>query len=314
MNLPRFLALLRYAALALLLAAFGCGGSHQRVRYRPPADQGGSYDRDADGIPDSVDRLEDQSESIKAEAPPAPAPAQRRSLFSSDENTTPITLTDPGAAQMRASPPPPVHKQQNAGKPAPGMPGAVSPPNAPSAPHGSAYMIYSAEFGVTVLHVDPALAAIEAMGRELGGYLASRADRTVTIRVPRERFDEAIKRIEKMGDVYRRSLKAEDVTDQYMDLETRLTNARAMKARLQALLVNAPVSEAVAIEKELGRVSAEIEAMEGKLKLLQGKIAYSTITVELRPLVDANSKAGTVQLPFDWLGQIGLGSLLDVYE
>ena len=69
------------------------------------------------------------------------------------------------------------------------------------------------------------------------------------------------------------------MTDEFVDIQARLKNAYAIRDRLSELLSRAPVKEALDIEKELGRVTEEIERMEGKLKLLRDQIAFSTITV-----------------------------------
>jgi hypothetical protein len=147
----------------------------------------------------------------------------------------------------------------------------------------------------------------------MGGYLAVRQDRQITVRVPRARFDEAIRKIEGVGDVVHRDIQAQDVTDEFMDTEVRLKNARAMRDRLQALLEKAPVKEALEIEKELGRVTQEIERMEGHLKVLKDKIAFSTITVTFDARA-ASLHTMPIRLPFPWLGSLGLPTLLRLDE
>ena len=132
---------------------------------------------------------------------------------------------------------------------------------------------------MAVYQVEPRLDAVERVARDAGGYLSSRQDAVIVIRVPRDRFDEAIARIEKLGDVTHRDIKAQDVTDEFVDLQARLKNAYAIRDRLTDLLSRAAVKDALEIEKELGRVTEEIERMEGKLKLLRDQIAFSTITV-----------------------------------
>src|SRR5262249_45522423 len=137
--------------------------------------------------------------------------------------------------------------------------------------------------------------------------------REIVIRVPRARFEEAIKKVEGTGDVVHRDITAEDVTDEFFDTEVRLKNARAMRDRLQQLLEKAPVKEAIEIEKELGRVTQDIERMEGRLNLLKAKIASSPIpvTFDARP---AALKTLPMRLPFPWLGSLGLPTLLRLNE
>jgi hypothetical protein len=174
-------------------------------------------------------------------------------------------------------------------------------------------LIYTANLTMAVYQVEQGLTAVEKIAHDLGGYLAARTDRTITIRVPRAQFEKALDLITPAGDVLHREIKAEDVTDEFFDLEVRLRNARAMRDRLAKLLQQAAVKEALDIEKELSRVTEEIERIEGKLKLFRHRVAYSTLnvafqargtTVETRPM----------RLPFSWLDQLGLPNLLQLED
>ena len=147
------------------------------------------------------------------------------------------------------------------------------------APHSAAMLIYTANISMSVFQVGPQLDAVEQVARDLGGYLSSRQDAAITIRIPRDRFDDALARIEKLGEVTHRDIKAQDVTDEFVDVQARLKNAYVMRDKLTDLLSKAAVKDALEIEKELGRVTGEIERWEGRLKLIKDQIAFSTITV-----------------------------------
>jgi hypothetical protein len=183
-----------------------------------------------------------------------------------------------------------------------------------SAPHVVDMLIYTASLTMAVYQVTPGLEAVERIAREVGGYLSQRSDVAITIRVPRARFDDALHRIEASGDVLHREVSAEDVTDQYVETETRLRNARAMRDRLEQLLARAAVKEAIELERELGRVTGEIESMEGKLKVLRDRIAYSTITVTFEPRGSGAVRDMPLRLPFPWLSTLGLPRLLSLQE
>ena len=182
------------------------------------------------------------------------------------------------------------------------------------APHSAAMLIYTANLSLAVYQVEPGLDAVDRVAREEGGYLSAREDNAITIRVPRDRFDDALARIEKLGDVTHRDIKAQDVTDEYVDLQARLKNAYAIRDKLTDLLSRASVKEALDIEKELGRVTEDIERMEGKLKLLRDQIAFSTITVTFAPLAVEQVHESSLLAPFPWLRQLGLQSLLNVHQ
>ena len=172
-------------------------------------------------------------------------------------------------------------------------------------------LLRSAQLTLAVFEVEKRMDAATAVASELGGYLALRSERELTLRVPRERFDLAMERLAKLGDVLHRSVVAEDVTDQYVDLELRLKNAQAVRDRLEKLLEQASVRDAVEIHKELAKITDEIERLEGKLKLLRDRIAYSTIAVRFEPAETQRVRTQAL-LPFPWMRVMGLKPLLEV--
>lgn len=174
-------------------------------------------------------------------------------------------------------------------------------------------IIYTARITLAVYQVDQGLATVETIARDHNGFLALRRDREITVRVPRDKFEASLAAIERIGDVLHRDVTAQDVTDELVDLEIRIKNGHAMQARLRALLEKAAVKEALEIEKELHRVTEELERLEGRKKLLNDKIAYSTITVAFEPR-GSTIQATRIRLPFPWLGQLGLPSLLSLHE
>lgn len=174
-------------------------------------------------------------------------------------------------------------------------------------------IIYTARFTMAVSKVEESLAAVEKIARDQGGFLAVKHDREIVVRVPREKFEIAMAAISKTGDVLHRDIQAQDVTEEVVDLEIRIKNAHAMQDRLKALLQKAAVKEAIEIEKELNRVTQELELLEGKIKVLKDKIAYSTITVAFEPRT-SSVQSTRAPLPFPWLKEMGLPSLLTLSE
>jgi len=174
-------------------------------------------------------------------------------------------------------------------------------------------LIYTAQITMAVFEVNASLAKVETLGRELGGFLAKRDDRSVTIRVPAERFDEAVKRIEEVGDMRSRHVAAQDVTEEFRDLAIRLKSAHAVQQRLTELLARAvKVEESIAIERELDRVTGEIERVEGRMKFLRDRAAFSTITVTFDAKPKEQVGGAQVRLPVRWLYDLGLRRLLSL--
>jgi len=174
-------------------------------------------------------------------------------------------------------------------------------------------IIYTASFTMAVSKVEESLASVERIARDQGGFLAQKHDRQIVIRVPREKFEITMAAVGKTGDVIHRDIQAQDVTEEVLDLDIRIKNAHAMQDRLKLLLQKAAVKDAIEIEKELNRVTQELELLEGKIKVLKDRIAYSTITVAFEPRA-SNVQARTAPLPFPWLKEMGLPNLLSLTE
>lgn len=219
------------------------------------------------------------------------------------------------AMMAQAAPPPPP-----APPPAPPSdiapdevpPTTDTPPAPPEAKKIKPLLIYTANYTLAVFETTEKIDAVQKLATDLEGYLVRRDDTSITVRVPSEKYREALVTVGKLGDVLHREETVEDVTDQFMDIMTRLENARAVRDRLQKLLEQSQdVKSALEVERELARLTEKIEVMEGRLKRLRELVAFSTITVrfEARPTERVKSN---VRLPFPWLDRLGLSNLLDL--
>jgi hypothetical protein len=162
------------------------------------------------------------------------------------------------------------------------------------------------------------------VAESVGGHIASRKDQSVQIKVPSASFRDAMTKIEALGGVVSRSVAADDVSEEFHDLEVRLVNLRATRARLQEFLAKAPgINDMLTVERELERVAQEIDKGEGRLEFLRTRAAMSAITVALTPkpkpiqpiVADKTPPPPppglrTVDLPIPWLGEIGIDPLL----
>lgn len=108
---------------------------------------------------------------------------------------------------------------------------------------------------------------------------------SVTIGVPVVEFENVMRRLRGLAvDVLDESATGEDVTDQYVDLQSQLTNLEATRARIQEFLKDAKtVDEALRVNQELANIEAQIEQIKGRMNYLNDRSAYSTITVNFEP-------------------------------
>lgn len=122
-----------------------------------------------------------------------------------------------------------------------------------------------------------------------GGFAGKeevRADSaTITLHIPSDRFDRALTDLSRLvaeDRVLSRSQTAEDVTEQLVDVESRIATQRASVERVRALLARAgTVAEIVQIESEVTRREADLESLEKRREALAGQVAVSTVTVRV---------------------------------
>jgi hypothetical protein len=197
---------------------------------------------------------------------------------------------------------------------APPLPGATPEELAAQALAGAPLRIYQASFQMSVHEVEASIGQIVDLAAGLGGFVQERTGDEVTVRVPAARFEEAVAAIEQVGDVLARHVQASEIGEEYRDLAIRLRNAQAMRDRLEGLLRQAQgVEAALQVERELERVTLEIERLEGRMRFLADRISYSTIAVAFRPLpTEGGPDPSGFRLPFQWLDGLGLPALLDL--
>jgi hypothetical protein len=106
--------------------------------------------------------------------------------------------------------------------------------------------------------------------------------RNLTVKVPSQNFDRFISDISKGVSYFEvKSISAEDVTEQFIDLTSRLKTKKKLEERYLEILKKAnKVSEILEIEEQISTIREEIEAKEGQLKYLESRVSESTITIE----------------------------------
>lgn len=106
---------------------------------------------------------------------------------------------------------------------------------------------------------------------------------TVTMRVPAKEFDNTLAAIKKIGKVNSLNIKTDDVSEEYVDLESRLKNFQAQEAQLLAIMAKAQtVDETLKVQEQLTAVQGEIEVIKGRMQYLDNRVDYSTITVTVQ--------------------------------
>jgi hypothetical protein len=183
----------------------------------------------------------------------------------------------------------------------------------PAVPAAQRMLIYSGRLAMAVADVESSVQATQKLAEEVGGYMLTMSSNAITIRVPAKQFFPVLERLKALGQTISKNISAQDVTDEYVDLQLRLKNAEALRDRLVAILEKAAnVKDTLEVERELNRVREEIERIKGRLAQLDKLIAYSTIEVSFAQAQDQPAKIRRPETPFPWLDRLGVESVLDI--
>jgi hypothetical protein len=189
-------------------------------------------------------------------------------------------------------------------------PAALPPAEAPSAVEGGETLatasqdtvgdrmiVRTGSLAIVVKDTEETLKAIERLASELGGYVSDlqswRQDdqmaATVTVRVLAESFDQARERVKELAiEVESENASGQDVTEEYVDLDARLSNLEAAEQELRELLASAQethkdAESILAIYNEITNIRTQIEQIKGRMKYLENTSKLATLTITVTP-------------------------------
>lgn len=152
-------------------------------------------------------------------------------------------------------------------------------------------MIYRGSLDLQTTEFERSDTEIKALTRRLGGYFEERSTRnrsggyrsaSYTVRVPAEHFEEFLGQIGNICTVVYQTQSADDVSEYYYDMESRLETAKIKLDRLQALLARAEAMEdIITLESAISETEYQIERLSGEKRHYDSLIGYSTINVAL---------------------------------
>lgn len=130
---------------------------------------------------------------------------------------------------------------------------------------------------------------IRTTAAELGGYIGNeniydykdRIEHTVVVRVPENNFDKLVDKISSSAEkIESKNINSLDVTEEFIDVEARVKTKKELESRYKEILKQASrVDEILNIEREIGKLRAEIESLEGRLNYLKNRVALSSLTI-----------------------------------
>ena len=149
-------------------------------------------------------------------------------------------------------------------------------------------IIRTVDMGVEVDDVGAAIDEIGDLAKRMGGWVVSsnrplKHSGSVSVRVPADMLDQAVMEVRALSlRVDFENSTSRDVTDEYVDLSSRLKNTMATEEALLKLMERAEkVEDALAVQGNLSRVQEEVERLQGRIKYLEQTSAYSLLNVSL---------------------------------
>jgi hypothetical protein len=177
-------------------------------------------------------------------------------------------------------------------------------------------IIRNANLSIVVRNTESAVEEIDALAAELGGYVIESSiseyregkQARLRLRVPAEELDSALERIREISmEVRRESISGQDVTDEYVDLQSRLRHLEATEERLLTFMEEAEDTEAaLEVYDRLQNIQAQIEQTRGRMQYLEQSAAMATITLDVTP--------SELAQPIEVGGWHPQGTLRDAFE
>ena len=143
---------------------------------------------------------------------------------------------------------------------------------------------------------------VTAIASSFGGYVVSADVRsysedlmrgTITIRVASTEgnFERAQSEIDALGNVKTRKISGQDVTEEYVNLQSRLRNYEAQEAQLLTLMQRAQtIEEILSVQSRLSDVESQIEQIKGRVKYMESRTDFATISVDMRETKDGGGQ------------------------
>lgn len=145
--------------------------------------------------------------------------------------------------------------------------------------------------------------------RQYGGYVLTSDETltvdkerkaTMTVRVPSSEFEPMLRSLAALGTVLQRKVTSDDVTEEYVDLESDLTSQRVIEERVAGYLKKAAnLEEMRRLQGELDAIRADINRIQGRLRFLKTRTAFSTIDLTIQPTAIAAPPTPTPSYSFE---------------
>jgi hypothetical protein len=170
-------------------------------------------------------------------------------------------------------------------------------------------MIWKGNLEIKVNNVDETTKKVNEICAQYGAFVSGmelnnsnyEISNRITLRVESKNFAQLIEAIKAEGTYVRNvTISSNDVTEKFIDVESRLKTKKEVRQRYIDILKNktGKISEVLEAEEAIRKITEEIEAKEGQLRYLQDQVKYSTLTLRLYETVTYNEEPEVYEKSF----------------
>ncbi|MBQ3006407.1 MAG: DUF4349 domain-containing protein [Clostridia bacterium] len=156
---------------------------------------------------------------------------------------------------------------------------------------------YEAYIAAMTANVSSLGGYVENATNHMGTYYSSNTNRnsTYVVRIPADKLDAFLAGAEEKGKIVRKTESQKNVTLEYVDLESRINAYKTERTTLTGLLEKAESLENVlSIQERLSEVNYEIETYTAQLRVLENRVSYSTVTLEINEVERVTEEKPTI--------------------
>jgi hypothetical protein len=188
-----------------------------------------------------------------------------------------------------------------------------SPVSSSAVPQVGPQIVKTASLRLGLAHgsFEDKVAEAHAVADSFGGFVVESfasqgsgkriAEGSLVLRIPAESYDSALSRLRELGKVESLEESGQDVSDEFVDLNARIRQLRAVEAQLLELLQQADdVPAALAVQNQLSQVQIDLEQARGRLQYLDDRVAYATISMSMHELGVVAPKDGGFKIVHAW--------------
>jgi len=154
---------------------------------------------------------------------------------------------------------------------------------------------------------------IEAWVDRNGGYLLSRIEDRLVLRVPSKALDEFVDFLESFAEeIIQIQQKTEDISQSLLEIEAGIRSKQELFEQALVLMDQSDLSTTLEIESEILSILEDIEGLKGKLKKLQGESALARVQIDFT--LEEEKLPESLPSSFPWINVVDFYLLMDEFE